>query len=184
MISHDSTLDISALHPKPSSTYSTIVRRTTSQTRKTQPTQTKMHSLISSALLLLSVTTHPQTVHAIPTQTQHQTSQIADKHTPSAWQLSLYQNTHCTGETTFHSGNGTRPCAASILNGGALAYIPVVRSGSNCRITLFGDELCSRAETVGVVVGGEGGLKGRKVKCQVPEGEGGGKEIRSFRVVC
>ena len=34
------------------------------------------------------------------------------------------------------------------------------------------------------MLGGEGAKKGRKVKCQVPEGEGDGKEIRSFRVVC
>ncbi|PLB37967.1 uncharacterized protein BDW47DRAFT_125947 [Aspergillus candidus] len=142
-----------------------------------------MKPAISTTLLLsFLLTTNPPTAHAIPTQIQPQTSQIADKHTSSAWQLSLYQNTHCTGETTFYSGNGTHPCASSILNGGALAYISTVRSASKCKVTLFGDEGCSRAETVGVIVaGGEGGKEG---ECEVLDAVGGGTEIRSLRVVC
>ncbi|PWY90832.1 hypothetical protein BO70DRAFT_79605 [Aspergillus heteromorphus CBS 117.55] len=69
-----------------------------------------------------------------------------------AWQISLYQNSKCTGETTFFFGNGTLPCHDAILNGGALGYIVEINNGSTCSVRLSGDIGCN--STIGVVEAG------------------------------
>ncbi|PYH98674.1 hypothetical protein BO71DRAFT_33026 [Aspergillus ellipticus CBS 707.79] len=97
-----------------------------------------------------------------------------------AWQISLYQNKRCTGETTFFYGNATLPCHDAILNGGALGYIVEINNRSNCTVQFSDDTSCNR--TIGVV-GAGAGLTG----CRAPDVqgvEGADAQIRRFSVNC
>ncbi|PYI06158.1 hypothetical protein BO78DRAFT_397570 [Aspergillus sclerotiicarbonarius CBS 121057] len=119
-----------------------------------------------SGLLFLH---HSTPIYALP-QPQKQQQTIT-----TAWQISLYQNPQCTGETTSFSGNGSIPCHDTILNGGALGYIVTMSARSNCSIRVFDDTACR--SIIDVVDGDES-----QRRCRVPDFQE--EEIRGVEVFC
>ncbi|RAK98892.1 uncharacterized protein BO80DRAFT_446992 [Aspergillus ibericus CBS 121593] len=121
-------------------------------------------------ITLLLLLHHPIPTHALPNpQNQPTTTPLT-----TTWQISLYQNPQCTGETTSFSGNGSLPCHDTILNGGALGYIVTTSAQSNCSIRVFDDTACR--SLVEVVDGVSWGA------CRVPDLQEG--EIRGVLVLC
>lgn len=107
---------------------------------RTPPSQrTSIHKAEPNTMnLLLSTLAILFPAHAFP-YTQNRI--IAPNTT---WEISLYQNTHCTGVETSFSGNGTLPCHDAILNGGSLGYIATMSIVSNCSVQVFNDTVCSQ----------------------------------------
>ncbi|PWY96416.1 hypothetical protein BO94DRAFT_9135 [Aspergillus sclerotioniger CBS 115572] len=129
-----------------------------------------MKLLLLPTLTTISGLLHPVPIHARPHPQAQQTSPT----TTTRWQISLYQNQQCTGETTSFSGNGSVICHDTILNGGALGYIVTMGAWSNCSVRVFDDTACRRL--IDVVDGENNG------SCQVPDVQE--EEIRGVEVSC
>ncbi|PYH48751.1 uncharacterized protein BP01DRAFT_379157 [Aspergillus saccharolyticus JOP 1030-1] len=96
----------------------------------------------------------------------------------TAWQILLYQNKRCTGQTTSFSGNTSLPCHDAILNGGALGYIVQIANGTNCSVQLFSDPKCKQTSNTTLT------LNSTASTCQVMRIQEQDMEIRRFSVIC
>ncbi|PYH80363.1 hypothetical protein BO82DRAFT_109285 [Aspergillus uvarum CBS 121591] len=96
----------------------------------------------------------------------------------TAWQISLYQNKRCTGQTTYFSGNTSLPCHDAILNGGALGYIVQIANGSNCSVVFSSDTQCKQTNSTTVHLNSTASM------CQVMKIQNQEMQIRRFSVNC
>ncbi|KAJ5092537.1 hypothetical protein NUU61_007407 [Penicillium alfredii] len=60
------------------------------------------------------------------------------------------KNRQCTGPKGIYTGHGSSECRTDILNGGALAYIPVDIDW-RCTVNIFRDDNCTSGARIGMV---------------------------------